>query len=44
MKLIRAETAVELELDQASERLLKPFAEQAKAKESELYYYRVTTK
>lgn len=44
MKLIRAETTVALELDQASERLLKPFVEQANAKESELYYYRVTAK
>lgn len=36
--LIKTEAAVELELDQASERLLKPFARQAKANESELYY------
>ncbi len=38
MKLIKTEAAVELELDQASERLLKPFARQAKANKSELYY------
>lgn len=42
MKLIKTEAAVELELDQASEWLLKPFARQAKANESELYYYTVT--
>lgn len=44
MKLIKTEAAVELELDQASERLLKPFTGQAKANESELYYYTVMTK
>lgn len=39
MKLIKTEAAVELELDRASERLLKPFAGQAEARESELCSY-----